>query len=440
MTDLFLVLLLFCVSLPSISSVLDPCAGRPNLGQSCDRFNDCDGSGVVCISGTCRCHQNYQQKNDPESKANFCVKLPDTINAACSGSCRNPMFCQGNKCVCVRSKIDGNRCYAASRVGDVCKSDEECSSPFSFCRGGQCACGPGASAVGGGECSMTPNCPTGARPQGKCTVKTADTHILQNTPNSGSVWDSCSKNSFCYAPHGSPYGVCCPYTCPLSNVPDTSYSCEPTATLNRCPDATHRCHRSASGSHSMTVCCRMPCREPTPVYVRGSCFPRSYLGSPCQINEQCDGGYGMICSGGICRCNSGFTAFSDAYTTGDNPPQTCVRECGSAQKQRGGECFAQSSLGQACRVNEQCPQPGSTCFRGQCFCDCRQGYIRASSGSGCVRGQLSTQAPLFGGGGKSGGLGGKTGGSLIPSGGTGGSPSLIDTLKSILPLGPGTSG
>lgn len=49
-------------------------SGRPTLGSSCDRTNDCDGFGVICISGTCRCHKDYQQATDPESKANYCTK------------------------------------------------------------------------------------------------------------------------------------------------------------------------------------------------------------------------------------------------------------------------------------------------------------------------------------------------------------------------------
>lgn len=134
-------------------------------------------------------------------------------------------------------------------------------------------------------------------------------------------------------------------------------------------------------SFSTTICCRRPCREPNPVYVKGQCYPRAYLGSPCQVTEQCDGGYGMQCSGGNCNCAAGFKAYSDSYTTGDNPAQTCVRDC-AANIAKSGECFKASSLSQSCTVNEQCPQ-GAACFRGMCFCDCRKGFVKQSSG--CVK-------------------------------------------------------
>uniref|UniRef100_A0A915K596 EB domain-containing protein n=1 Tax=Romanomermis culicivorax TaxID=13658 RepID=A0A915K596_ROMCU len=359
------------------------------MGDSCDFNDDCSGYGVVCIKG----------------------KLPDRINYSCSDACKLPMFCNNGKCDCIRSIVVNDVCFAESSFGQSCTKNEECVQPFSACISGSCRCIAGAVQVGS-TCQAAPHCPTGAQPSGFCSRNSTNKQNIQNYANSGSQIDNCTKDAYCYTEENSYSGVCCPAVCPLSQKVDTRFTCDPNqVTVDRplCPDDTHYCHRAAeckfiisygfyiAQSYSSTVCCPKPCYEPTPLFIRGACYARAFLNGPCEIDEQCDGAYGMQCTNKRCQCRQNFKPdVRNATNVDDDPAQICVRNCDVGQGaavEHQGECFAgQLSVGDSCVVDDQCPQ-GGRCFRGVCRCLCDRGYFPANNNRTCATVESRTVKP-----------------------------------------------
>ena len=70
-------LILSIISIGSILADYDPCPDgvirRATLGENCDFSDDCDGLGVVCLLGKCRCHQYYQNVTN-NNGVTSCVK------------------------------------------------------------------------------------------------------------------------------------------------------------------------------------------------------------------------------------------------------------------------------------------------------------------------------------------------------------------------------
>lgn len=344
--------------------------------------------------------------------------------------------------------------YLDYQIGSECTRNFECTLPFTACIGGRCQCVAGTS-VSGSVCIasnrlwqisnhhfnntvcaskiyvsfVAPNCPTGAKSKGVCVRTSGNKSLIQNLPNSGGKIDNCPDNHYCYTADVTEYGVCCPEVCPLNMRPDNKYSCDPSA-ADQCPYDTHYCSRLAGKwnrqwelflqvqfvkvrftivckhvlgqTFSSSVCCPKPCRGPTPLFIKGQCYPVAYLGGSCTVDEQCDGGYGMTCTNNVCVCSQGFKPYSDSFISGENPPQTCVRDCKSSSKPNAisynGECFPPSGLQQECTVNEQCPK-NSICNRGLCICDCTKGFT--TENGGCIRPTTTTSAnttpkPLLG--------------------------------------------
>uniref|UniRef100_A0A5S6QZC9 EB domain-containing protein n=1 Tax=Trichuris muris TaxID=70415 RepID=A0A5S6QZC9_TRIMR len=364
-----------------------PCNGSSPIGGFCDVDEDCSGHGVTCILGKCQCHYAYSLKTDTHTGYQTCMKAPDTVGASCADSCRFPLFCDNNRCQCIRSRKEGNQCFVDSYLGQACKRHIECSIPFSACINSQCDCVPG-SRRRGNSCYAEVRCPNGQKAAKPCTVRTLDVDVVHNVINSGSVLDDCQPGYFCHAPPRSFTGHCCPISCPLGTQPSLQYSCDARDDAGHtCPSDTHYCHRIAGPSFSYNVCCRSPCREPKPVFIRGSCYSRAYLGKTCQLNEQCDGGTTMECSGAKCICKPGFNPESTEHTSVQ--PMTCVAlQCSKPDALLSNDCLHKVNLGEQCISSVQCPN-GAQCFRGICHCQC----AFAKQGNQCVPHPTGTHRP-----------------------------------------------
>ncbi|CDW54804.1 EB module family protein [Trichuris trichiura] len=353
--------------------------GSSTIGGLCDVDGDCKGHGVTCILGKCQCHYSYAQKTDAHSAYQVCVKAPDTVGAPCSDTCRFPLFCNNNRCQCIRSKKEGNQ---YSYLGQPCKRHIECSIPFSACINSQCGCVQGSSRRGN-SCDAEAHCPNGQKAGRPCTIRTLDVDVIHNVINSGSILDDCQPGYFCHAPPMSFTGHCCALTCPFAIQPSTEYSCDARDEHGRpCPSETHYCHRFCTGpSFSYHICCRSPCKEPKPLYIHATCYARAFLGKDCQLNEQCDGATTMECSGGKCACKYGFKPESTEHTS--IPPMTCVpSQCSRQGALVGYDCIEKANLGEQCVTSVQCPSR-AYCFRGICHCQC--GF--AKQGNQCVPNQ-----------------------------------------------------
>ncbi|KRX84855.1 Prion-like-(Q/N-rich) domain-bearing protein 25 [Trichinella sp. T6] len=384
-------LLLFNVLLVLLASAVElscaffaPCHGPSSMGESCDTDADCTGFGVACVLGKCQCDYAYDVlENDPQTGLRQCVKcmhfdfglvycsVPDTIDAPCDDKCRFPLFCDNNRCRCIRSKQEHGQCFVDSQLGQSCKRHIECTLPFSACINKRCDCVQG-SVRRGNACYAAAKCPDGSRPGNACTVRTTEVEVLHNVINTAAVLDTCDKGNFCYTVDNTFSGHCCPVTCPLSTKPELDYVCSDRGNERgvKCPSETHFCHRFAGISFSYDVCCRRPCREPKPLYIRGSCYSRAHLGSPCEIDEQCDGGLTMECLNRACSCRNGFKPEPTSHSATETPPMTCVRSnCPSDSLALDTECVSKVRIGEQCMASVQCP-PNAHCFRGMCFCQC----------------------------------------------------------------------
>ncbi|KFD49378.1 hypothetical protein M513_09741 [Trichuris suis] len=361
-----------------------PCNGSSTIGGLCDVDSDCSGRGVTCMLGKCQCHFSYAQKTDAHSGYQVCVKAPDTVGAPCSDTCRFPLFCDNNRCQCIRSKKEGNQCFVDSYLGQSCKRHIECSIPFSACINSRCDCVQGSRRYGN-SCHAEAYCPNGQKAGRPCSIRTLDVGVIHNVINSGSVLDDCQPGYFCHAPPMSFTGHCCALTCPFAMQPSMEYTCDARDDRGHsCPSETHYCHRFAGPSFSYHICCRSPCKEPKPIYIHGSCYARAFLGKDCQVNEQCDGGTTMQCSGGKCACKSGFKPESTDHTS--IPPMTCVpSQCPRQGALVGHDCIEKVNLGEQCVSSVQCPN-GAYCFRGICHCQCGL----AKHGNQCVPHQTGT--------------------------------------------------
>lgn len=370
-----------------VAADLGPCDGNKALGDECDVDSDCSGFGVICNRGTCKCHEYYKQLEDSNGRKS-CQKIPDQIDARCTDVCRPPLLCYQGACKCIRSTVRNGKCVAAAKLGDPCTKHSDCSIPFSACTNSQCSCIVGTS-PNNGACTAAQRCPDGASAKGNCfryIMERSD--VIENFGNSGGKADNCPDKHFCVTADNSNSGFCCPQSCPFGDASDSRYSCAPNATrTQKCPDQTHFCHYSSGSSFSIAECCRRPCKEPTPLYINGDCYPRSSWGEACRVSEQCDGGITMECKEQKCQCKGNFKPVSDSTTGTSSPPPTCVPECGSFGILNDMVCLTRKGLGDQCLISQQCPD-SSICFRGACACGC--GYTKA--GGKCQK-ESATQAP-----------------------------------------------
>jgi hypothetical protein len=77
---------------------------------------------------------------------------------------------------------------------------------------------------------------------------------------------------------------------------------------HKCRRLTHFCFSVSEPGWKTSLCCPMPCRDPTPVYSQGQCLSIAHRDDPCQTDEQCEGGVTMSCVLGTCECKLGFHA------------------------------------------------------------------------------------------------------------------------------------
>lgn len=393
-------LLLICCC-PFITGFYDQCTSSGTFGDSCDTNDDCDGLGLVCTLGKCQCHPDYYEKTDTKLSftTKYCAKLPDRIGQSCQKSCKQPMFCNTGKCECIRSIVVDDICFSESALGQSCTRNSDCVLPFSTCQNNLCKCISGANQVGQ-KCHTVKNCPTGAKPGVPCVRTMNNKVVIQNHANSGAKSDNCSDDQqFCYTDDNSMFGHCCPVSCPLGSLPEKEFSCEfsDSASLSNssklCPEETHYCHRMAGQTFSTSVCCRKPCLDPEPLFIKGTCYERAFLNGACLIEEQCDGGYGMKCENHFCQCKPGFQPYSDKNTTGSNPAQICVRGCTGSNIAHNGECFKEKlGIQDQCVLDIQCPQ-GALCSRGRCLCDCSKGYTTVNKQT-CAKPETRTVKPV----------------------------------------------
>ncbi|CAD5218592.1 unnamed protein product [Bursaphelenchus okinawaensis] len=378
-----------------------PCNGKSPLGETCDRDEDCDNKGSICLRNKCQCHPYYEARTSKDYPRGKCVRLPSRIGEECTTKCREPLFCRNGRCQCVQrgsTSVQNGVCVTVTKVGDRCSRHYDCSSPFSACVNQQCTCIAGT-VQQGTRCVAPTNCPLGGQPQGSCTRRVPLSAIPNFVPES----DTCPSGYYCVTTPESHSGHCCPQKCPLGTAVDTQYTCVPggvekilgnlTLTQKQCPSDTHYCHYLAGDSFAQAVCCKRPCNSMAPeaLYLNGECVARGQLNSACQIHEQCGAAEGMECKDGQCTCSDGFKPHLDAITNPiHNPSQTCSRECEKDMLSRDTACFAKTQLGGQCFVQEQCP-PNSGCYRGRCMCRC--GYKQASNNKCVELPPPTTQTP-----------------------------------------------
>ncbi|KAI6229455.1 hypothetical protein M3Y95_00532800 [Aphelenchoides besseyi] len=385
-----------------LNAQFNPCDGKAQLGEACDKDSDCDNKGSVCLRGTCQCHPFYVRVTSEKTPNGRCMILPSKINQDCSTKCREPLFCRNGKCQCVQRGSTFTRngeCISVTKVGDRCSRHYDCTSPFSACVKNQCVCISGTTQQGT-KCVATTNCPLGGSPAGTCTRKATLSQIPNFVPDA----DSCTAGFYCVTTPDSQVGHCCPQTCPLGSTVDHRYSCIPgelqpsnfTKLLNNsCPSDTHYCHYLSGDSFAQAVCCKRPCNSMAPdaLYLNGACVARGQLNSECQRDEQCGAAEGMECRKGQCVCSEGFKEYFDPITNPKtNPSQLCVRECEKASlrgaQSRDTTCLPKTALGGSCFVQGQCPE-NSGCYRGRCMCSC--GY-RMTAGNKCIKVEVPTTA------------------------------------------------
>src|SRR4051794_3414194 len=91
-------------------------------GILCINDEDCDGPHSICIAGVCNCPSSFElfaldQKTQvcrPGMIINYSIIIlvllsiipaPSKIGDKCQSSCRPPLVCQNNQCVCWKADV-----------------------------------------------------------------------------------------------------------------------------------------------------------------------------------------------------------------------------------------------------------------------------------------------------------------------------------------------
>ncbi|KAI6188435.1 hypothetical protein M3Y98_00354700 [Aphelenchoides besseyi] len=356
-----------------------PCTQKL-VGNHCLFDEECYGANTVCKEGRCSCPTNFEEY-DMEPQKTVCRLAPNKIGDSCQRDCKPPLLCRDGKCECWGGSVHngtctvpcppgqqlyGVECTRVARWGQACERDSHCVDPFNSCIAGTCQCSPGTSRDAmRNRCFAT--CPDGMHPKQTCRrLFINDLDMLDHAATT----DSCPIGFRCVT-YGSPYiGHCCRLRCPYGD-PDLTQSCDAGAPEEqKCRRLTHFCFAVSEPGWKTSLCCPMPCRDPTPVYSNGQCLSIAHRDDPCQVDEQCEGGVAMSCVQGACACRLGFRP------TNDQRFPTCEKSCIIEEIPFVDRCVRPVDHLQKCVANKQCP-PNSECRFGVCQCQC--GYRLAES-------------------------------------------------------------
>ncbi|CAI4225658.1 unnamed protein product [Auanema sp. JU1783] len=368
-----LLLVLLTANLKEISSFDVPCSQKL-VGNKCDNDENCYGINTVCKNGHCSCPTNYEEF-DIDEKTSICRLAPSQIGDVCQRDCKPPLLCRDGRCECFGGSIVKGKCRVAcppgqqlygvecqrvAHYGQVCEKDNQCVDPFNVCSVGTCQCAPGTTRdLKKNVCFAV--CPDGMHPHQTCRrLFINDIDMLENAANS----DSCPLGFRCVT-YGSPYvGHCCRLRCPYGE-PDLSQSCDAGSSAEvKCRSLTHFCYTISEPGWKTSLCCPRPCRDPTPLYINGSCMSIAHRDDTCQNDQQCEGGITMNCILGTCQCKLGY------QKTNDGRFPTCEKICDTMNEVSSNElCLQKTKLYQRCLTSKQCPSL-SDCYFGRCRCLC----------------------------------------------------------------------
>uniref|UniRef100_A0A915L961 EB domain-containing protein n=1 Tax=Romanomermis culicivorax TaxID=13658 RepID=A0A915L961_ROMCU len=249
------------------------------VGEKCLADEDCEGPYYQCLQGKCTCPSDFEEYSLDE-KLKVCRPARDEVDAKCQTKCKDPLLCQNGKCICFKGVVSGKKCSIqcpsgqvavgqecrtlSTSLGGKCSSDTDCTIAASYCNGGHCDC------VGGAQRT----CPDGTAPSQVCRkIMVNDANALANLDKQ----DTCPRGYGCFT-YGKPdIGHCCPLYCPYGK-PDLTKSCSASAaSASRCPEqSTHFCQLFEDRGTKNAICCPRPCREPTPLFINGACYPAFY--------------------------------------------------------------------------------------------------------------------------------------------------------------------
>ncbi|KAI6171308.1 hypothetical protein M3Y97_01057100 [Aphelenchoides bicaudatus] len=377
---------IFCMY--NVESAFDVPCTQKLVGNKCLFDEECYGTNTVCKDGRCSCPTNFEEY-DMDDQKRICRLAPSKIGDACQRDCRPPLLCRDGKCECwggvVRNgtctvpcppgqQLYGVECTRVAHWGQSCERDTHCVDPFNSCISGTCQCSPGTTRdVQRNKCFAT--CPDGMHARQTCRrLFINDLDMLDHAATT----DSCPIGFRCVT-YGSPYiGHCCRLKCPYGD-PDLTQSCDAGAPdEQKCRKLTHFCFSVSEPGWKTSLCCPMPCREPTPVYSQGQCLSIAHRDDPCQVDEQCEGGVTMSCVLGACECKVGFHAVCKFFTSliPDSFSQTtiafptCEKTCLAADEIPFiDRCVRKASHSEKCVTNKQCPA-SAECRFGVCQCQC----------------------------------------------------------------------
>ncbi|CAD5217011.1 unnamed protein product [Bursaphelenchus okinawaensis] len=355
-----------------------PCTQKL-IRSKCLFDEECYGQNTVCKDGRCSCPTNFEEY-DIDDQRTVCRLAPAKIGDSCQRDCKPPLLCRDGKCECwggsvVKGKctvpcppgqqLYGVECTRVAHWGQQCEKDSHCVDPFNSCIGTTCQCAPGTHRdPATNKCFAT--CPDGMHPRQSCRrLFINDVDMLDNAATT----DSCSTGFRCVT-YGSPYiGHCCRLKCPYGD-PDLTQSCDAASPEEqKCRKLTHFCFTVSEPGWKTSLCCPLPCRDPTPIYSNGQCLSVAHRDDPCQDDTQCEGGVAMQCLGGQCRCRLGFKE------TNDDRFPSCHKSCPLDEVPMADKCLLKSTLGDRCLTSKQCPE-FAECRYGLCQCQC--GYKQAN--------------------------------------------------------------
>jgi len=368
----FLLIVIFVSS--GVNAGFDVPCTQKLVGNKCLFDEECYGTNTVCKDGRCSCPTNFEEY-DMDDQKRICRLAPSKIGDVCQRDCKPPLLCRDGKCECWGGSVHngtctvpcppgqqlyGVECTRVARWGQSCERDSHCVDPFNSCLAGTCQCSPGTTRdVTRNKCFAT--CPDGMHPRQTCRrLFINDLDMLDHAATT----DSCPIGFRCVT-YGSPYiGHCCRLKCPYGD-PDLTQSCDAGAPEEqKCRRLTHFCFGVSEPGWKTSLCCPMPCRDPTPVYSQGQCLSIAHRDDPCQTDEQCEGGVSMSCILGTCECKLGFQASND-----DRFP-TCEKQCLAPDEIPFiDRCIRKVGHLEKCVTNKQCPT-SSECRFGICQCGC----------------------------------------------------------------------
>lgn len=265
--------------------------------------------------------------------------------------CKEQQYCQCKKDFIIYDNETGFSCLEeASRLGDACEADIQCTKPF----GNYAECVTREGLLG------TCNCKAGAHfKDGSCyeTSLIGEKCKVSNNCYLASGQPAYCDRSLCACPnkyHPNPDGTDCIKTVHLDEPCHSDQEC--VTENSRCAEVC-RCKVNYIQSRQKDKCLKAA----------------DNVGEPCEENEQCTAFLMTATCGadGLCTCSPGYHHIT--------PNSRCFRDVG---------------LGDTCEESAECLVSSAACSLGRCQCE--QGFSPSEDNSKCIgeNGQEPSQYSL----------------------------------------------